>query len=358
MTGRPFRLAVGIITWEDGEAMLQQTIASLQGIADELLIADGAITGINLQGLPVTSAWVPAGADRAEPSWLPADTHVSSHEWPSQSVKRTWLLDKARQLGCDWLLQIDADERLHGAAKLREWLPSWGYDAFPLPFQVEPDQLLCATWKCLRVGAWARVVAGGAYIEHADGNVYCVVPPDGRPPAAAASFLPWISHHPDERPEGRRMIRLGELEEALEPPPPALEWVSAGLDPAPLIASALVEPDPNGFWYCDQCGRRYSGPGVCSEEHPPAEVQKVDAVSTQPDGDSGEPVPAEAGPQPGEVSTPARGDRGVVVAWPYPPPVSSTGPSHPLDGLVDRLHDAARGLREAADTIDAYLSAR
>ncbi len=308
-----------------------------------------------MQGLPPVSSWVPAGADRPPPPWLPELAHISSHPWDSQSQKRTWLLDKARQLGCDWLLQIDADERLHGAAKLREWLPSWGYDAFPLPFQVEPDQLLCATWKCLRVAAWSRVVAGGAYIEHADGNVYCVVPPDGRPPAEASSFLPWISHHPDERPEGRRMIRLGELEEALEPPPPALEWVSAGLDPAPLIASGLVELDPQGFWYCDQCGRRYSGPGVCSEEHPPNEVKKADAVSTQPDGSSsgGEPVPAEAGLSPGGDTFPkgsAQGAPAEDAAPAAPPPESSS--SSPAARLWE-LHDAfGRALDELEHVLD------
>ncbi len=213
------KLAVGIITWADGKEMLDKTVESLGGIADELLIADGVIRGVDRTSGNLAPFLDFPAVELRMGEWFP-DAHISSHVWDSQSVKRTWLLEKARSLRCDWLLQIDADERLHNGDRLKAWLPTWGGDAFPIPFQVEPWQLLCATWKCIRVGAWTRVVAGGAYIEHVDGTVYCVVPPDGRVPDGAEKFLPLLTHHPDERPPGRRDIRLGELENSLEPPPP------------------------------------------------------------------------------------------------------------------------------------------
>ena len=28
-------------------------------------------------------------------------------------------------------------------------------------------------------------------------------------------------------------------------------------------------------WYCDQCGARYANPGVCTNQHPPAELKPI-----------------------------------------------------------------------------------
>lgn len=300
------KLAVGVITWNDGDEMLRKSIGSVAAIADELLIADGLIEGVGSGGLPpITEGLLDGRLDAIlegaeldaglEPGALPPP-YVTQHSWKGQAEKRTWLLNKARTLKCDWLLQLDADERLHNPEKLAAWLPSWAYDAFPIPFQVEPHQLLCATWKCLRVDAWARIVAGGAFIEHTNGTVYCVVPAHGRPPDGSEGILPWISHHPDERPAERRAIRLGELEEILEPPP----MDSPYFEPPSLEARSMLEPrfmstPTEATHYCNQCGTRYGGPGICTLGHPAAEVTPLsidpaELPAAAPVAEEGEPI--------------------------------------------------------------------
>jgi hypothetical protein len=326
--------------------MLDKTVESLGGIQDELLIADGMINAVPQSGLPLTEEHIG--------EWFP-DAHISSHVWDSQSVKRTWLLEKARSLRCDWLLQIDADERLHNGDRLKAWLPTWGGDAFPIPFQVEPWQLLCATWKCIRVGAWTRVAAGGAYIEHVDGTVYCVVPPDGRVPDGAEKFLPLLTHHPDERPPGRRDIRLGELENSLEPPPPdAPEYRPLDLRPRGLVQSPAVGATTNTVYYCDQCGARYGGPGVCDNGHTPNEVSPVGDDSsgdagTAPDGaalaSTGETTAATVpGADPSATAAPEAVD--ASPADPVPPPSIPD----PADGTTAVGEAAEVG---SADTAEA-----
>ena len=252
--------------------MLEQTLESVAGIHDELIVADGLIQNI----------WTELG-HISDLDWLPSSetVHVQQGYWASQSAKRTFLLLKAKELECDWLLQIDADERLHNGELLREWLPSWAGDAFPLPFQVNADQLLGASWKCLRTAAWQRVTSGGAYLLHADGTEYCVVPPDGR--GALVEYLrlaevdawrlPWLSHHPEERLGERKLIRLGDLEHDLEPVPDVPYYAPPGLRPRGLLDSAPMSSTPaEATHYCDQCGAKYSGPGLCEQGHPPNQV--------------------------------------------------------------------------------------
>lgn len=322
------RLAVGIPTWRDGQHMLEATIASLDGIADELLIADGLIHGVDTD-LGHLSEWLPADGPHVQ---------IIQRHWRTQSEKRSWLLERARELGCDWLLQIDADERLHNAAKLKAWLPTWAADAFPVPFEVDPGKMLGASWKCLRVAAWRRVVAGGAYLEHADGNTYCVVPEDGIGPgvrhmAADAnlySILPWISHHPHEREGVRALVRLGELEDWLEPPPQVPYKVTPGLSPRSLIQPLPVSDESTeATYYCNQCGARYAGPGLCESGHPPAEVVKLDTSAAAETGDD---TPDEAT---AESSTPAAAES-TTPPVALAPPVASVEPvpGEPLPPVV------------------------
>lgn len=272
------KLAVGIITWQDGRHMLEQTIASLDDIQDELIVADGLI-----ENIPTELGHV------SDLDWLPTTehTHVIQRFWTSQSAKRTYLLLKAKELGCEWLLQIDADERLHNAAFLKEWLPTWAGDAFPIPFEVDPGHLLGASWKCLRTAAWQRVTAGGAYLLHARGIEYCVVPPSGTGPAVdylrseevGAWSLPWLSHHYDERIGERRLIRLGDLEHDLEPVPDVPYYAPPGLRPRRLLDSAPVsDVAAEATYYCDQCGAKYAGPGLCEQGHPPNQVTPLTAA--------------------------------------------------------------------------------
>jgi hypothetical protein len=54
-------------------------------------------------------------------------------------------------------------------------------------------------------------------------------------------------------------------------------------------AAPAVEP-----WYCDQCGARYAGPGICENQHAPTEL-----VELAPD------AAAETGQDPAPVAEPA-----------------------------------------------------
>src|SRR5271154_5029890 len=118
------KLCAGITTWQDGPA-LDNAVQSLQGVVDEIVFADGLIDGIDADGLPPFS----------ELEHLRSFTeHIAQRRWPTQSIQRQWTMNKARELGCDWLLTIDADEELVNGTALRNWLRVWGWDAFPLPF--------------------------------------------------------------------------------------------------------------------------------------------------------------------------------------------------------------------------------
>ena len=337
------KLAVGIPTWRDGRHMLEATIDSLDGIADELIIADGLIRGVETD-LGHLSEWLPEDGEHV---------HVIQRYWRTQSEKRTWLLERARELGCDWLLQIDADERLHNAGRLKAWLPTWSADAFPVPFEVDPGRWLGASWKCVRVAAWRRVVAGGAYLEHADGNTYCVVPEDGIGPGVrylAASpelyaTLPWISHHPQEREGVRVRIRLGELEDWLEPPPEVPYKVTPGLTPRSLIQPLPVsEGSAEATYYCDQCGARYAGPGLCENGHAPHEVTSLSAAAAAETGQ--DPAESDAAEQAETVEE----DSTAVPSQPAPPvaapPVADPAPPAAGEPAASTAADA--GAADAA----------
>lgn len=202
------RIAAGVITWQEGE-LVERTLATVADVADELIVVDGICAGVDAGGLPpLTEEWGPRGmaAHRLE------RPHVT------QSAKRSALLEAARELGCEWLVSIDADERLHDVgAGLRAFLEAERRDYWPIPFQYEDDgPAKLAAWKCVRVPAWRRVVSQGGFLEHASGIVYAVWNTQNAP-ASFERWLPWLSHHPAERPPRRAGIRLGVVEHELEP---------------------------------------------------------------------------------------------------------------------------------------------
>jgi hypothetical protein len=262
------KLALGIPCWQDGPEMIEKVIASLDGCHDLLLVADGVIDGVE-SSLP----------DVSDLSFLDPGPGVvvEQRRWKTQMEKRDWLLQQARAHGCDWLIQLDSDERLHEPQLLKVWLDRWGAGAFPIPFEFEKTMwpyLIGATWKCLHVPSWRRVVCQGAFLEHMNGQVYLLVPPEGRLPSRFVEGLPYVSHHPEERPEGRRQIRLSVLEDQLEPPVvECVPYWTHGFGAHPCPPGAVP-----GF-FCDQCGRRYSTPGTCTVQHEPAVVRPL------PDGE-------------------------------------------------------------------------
>lgn len=219
------RIAHALLTWQDGRPALEACLRSTTPYVDEVIMAEGLIEDVPDLGLPWHSdlGWMAAPSD-----FLPEHVWISSHAnmegvypWPTLSSACSWLLDKAKQLECDWLLFIDADQELHNGGALRAWLETWPGDALPIR-RAEPSgvQMLCP-WQAIRVEAFTRYVAGTYVLEHADGRIVNLVPADGVARYSLPS-APWISHHPERRPPWRRGQRLGSLETILEPPPPSV----------------------------------------------------------------------------------------------------------------------------------------
>lgn len=225
------RIAVGIPCWEDYDLILE-TLRSVQPLEPAVIIvADGWIRGVGED--PWLAGLQPVARREQrlrilEASGRPPLRYLSIPIWRSQSEKRTVILEEARAGRCDWLLQIDADEQLHNGELLRPMLeqaPAWS-SCFPIPFEWAPGEWHGTLWKCVKVAAWRRWVAASDLLETIDGDVYQVCTPGNRAPHVAElddadlrRGLPWISHHADERPVGRRQLRVGELEHDLEPLP-------------------------------------------------------------------------------------------------------------------------------------------
>lgn len=266
-------IAHGLFTWQDGRTALEASLRSTAGYVDHLLIADGLIQGVDAGGLPPFSdfSWLDANHGH---DWLPAEIPTSARPWPTLSEACTWLLRTARSLGCEWLLFVDADQELHNAAALRDHLEGWrGQVAYPIA-RADPGGLHACPWQCVRVPAISHYVAGCFVVELTDGQVVSLVPAGPSPPVLNA-HAPWISHHPERRPPGRQSHRLGNLETVLEPPPPGVPTLHL---PSHLIGSRAMGEASH---YCDQCGERYDGPGVCDNGHPAAEITKLKAAAAK-----------------------------------------------------------------------------
>ena len=273
------RICAGIITWQDGDA-LRNAIHSVEDVVDKIVIVDGLIDGI-VTDLPPLSDDLPMHSEQITLFRPPETT------WPSQSYQRQITLDAARMYECDWLLAIDADEELRNPSALRPWLEVWRYDAFPLPFYFTDEHAAHpAAFTCLHIPDWKRYVAQGSILENMNGDVVQV---NGQTlwTQARAAGMPYLIHRPELRPPERQSIRLSEHEVALEPYP---DNVKAWLEP--MYAPALFEPDGHyvasleeaarlgiPVWYCPGCGRRYAGPGSCTNEHAPQGLERLDVAA-------------------------------------------------------------------------------
>lgn len=276
--GEPVKIAAGICTWQDGRA-LEACCASLRGAVDQLLLADGLIDGVDPQGLlpltPLEQLQWAAGLSGAP-------FEIEQRRWPSQSKQRDWTLQTARRLGCDWLLVIDADEQLANPQQLRPWLQAWQFDAFPIPFYFDDrSQAAPAAFKCLHVPHWRRYVCQGNMLENLRGETVQVIG-QNRWADALAEKMPQLRHRPELRPEGRRSLRLSELEVQLEPYPPDVKvWLEPVYAPALLRPGSLEQAAADGtpLWYCPGCGRRYAGPGSCTAQHPPIGLESFQVAA-------------------------------------------------------------------------------
>lgn len=344
------RIAAGILTWQDGPELLGRAIDSVAAVADELILCDGVVTGIDRGTLPaLTTEWPPRLVG----------THLLTRRDYTQSVKRNCMLWEARRLGCDWLLSLDADERYHeGRVPLRTLLASWPGDAFPLRFRHGFDGVHIAeapaAWKLIRVAAWQGWVAGSCYLQHCSGGVYLVL---GSIDAAPEGYLPRVTHHPGERPPARRAIRLGPLEFELEPAPAdALELPALG-----FAARSLLQPSARptirqeggtmstvATYYCPQCGARFAGPGTCENGHPAAEVQPLDATAAAEIGQDPA-VSEDAAAKVAEVTTPT-----LTAAPPLTePPVPAA--AVPEQTVAEQI---LAGIRDGLDHLEALVGGK
>jgi hypothetical protein len=194
------RIAAGLITWQDGAA-LTNAVASVRPYVDEIVIADGLIDGVDEMRLPWFSPLK---------GLLALSSHVETRLWRSQAQMRTWVLEKARAVGCDWLLVIDADEELHRGDQLRSTFDPGG--VFGL---LPTDDGTVLSVRMLRLDYWKRYVTGAHILEAMNGRVVQLPRQLRLPPPD--SELVWVEHRPELRPAGvRRSIRLGALADRLE----------------------------------------------------------------------------------------------------------------------------------------------
>lgn len=378
------RIAAGVITWRDGDELLIRCLNSVGPFVDELVLVDGLIAGVETD-LP---AWTPL--ERFER----AGVHVERVYGATQARKRNVLLGTARRLGCDWLLQIDADERLENGELLRPKLAALpaGADYFAIPFQFDELVLRPLGWKCLRVDRWRECVARNGYMIDRAGRYRHTSSLEGID-ASTLSSSPWISHHPEERTGPRSAIRLGVIEHELEPAPPGAEE----MPPVNFHAARLLQPareldasnGGNGMsdtpaeptYYCPECGARYHGPGKCENGHPPADVVALDAAaaaeqgqdaaiqdsssSTAADGAGASDTSTTNGGAADTTAAPAEATSGPETAAPAPEPAPAAvepapapEPASEPAPVVDHLAAAEGHLQAALAELENYRNAQ
>jgi hypothetical protein len=372
-------IAHGLFTWQDGRPALEAALRSTAGYVDHVLIADGLIDGVPSSGLPELSdlSWLPQAGylpmsrgNRREHPLSDRDPWVAAHRWPGLSAACSWLLDRARYVGADWLLYIDADQELHGGQYLHEWLSGWDGDAFPIQRIDGPGPPVACPWQCVRVAAFKRYVAGCYIVETASGTVVDLAP-RGSTPEPLWEYRPWISHHPERRPPWRRDHRLGSLETILEPPPPGVEPLRPGRN---LLQSAAMDVEQPAAetqsagsaasgseavsvvqapaYYCPGCGKRYFGPGTCTNQHAAIELERDPAIETPEDSLSDSPAPPAAAAEQAAAGTdPAQpAEPGPVAA--APPAVDFDAALRTLDELrvsvLASFDQVEQAIREAA----------
>jgi hypothetical protein len=210
---RPVRICAGIICWQDGPA-LTNAVRSVRGHVDEIVIVDGIIAGVDPHGLPPYDD--PGEAvERTDMNEMRRDFGARIHvcAYQTQAVKHTKLLRycSCDYYDCDWLLVIDADEQLRNGEQLRGLVDTPIAELVSF-IMVTVDDGSRRAARLLRVREWDRYLVGAHTLESVRGNTVAL-------PSYTHTLdedEPWIEHRPELRPEGRREIRLGELQCALE----------------------------------------------------------------------------------------------------------------------------------------------
>lgn len=196
------RVCAGIICWQDGPA-LQNALASVALVVDELVVVDGLIDGVDPQGLP----WYSPLADLT--FWTP---NVEVGLWRSQAAKRTRTLQMAQSLACEWLLVLDADEEFHqGEITPLAQLLAEAPISYPAVWLHVPGHGIST--RLLRTCRFRRYLTGAHTLEDHEGATVALSEENSWPGHGG----PWIEHSPQLRPEGvRQTIRMGQLSPSLE----------------------------------------------------------------------------------------------------------------------------------------------
>lgn len=94
------------------------------------------------------------------------------------------------------------------------------------------------------------------------------------------------------------------------------------------VDPSVPAPAVSEQWFCDQCGARYSEPGECVNQHPPAELKPVSASVTP------------------EQTGPATEDPAADVAAPADTPAEPTVASRDvIENVIADLEDILEQLK-------------
>lgn len=384
------------MTWQDGRSALEASLRSTIPYVDEVLVAEGLVEGVPDVGLSPHSdlRWL---AD-PEIDWLPEHIWICSRQgpkvegiprqvivdtpdgpkeitvwrqrlieapgvapWLTISAKMNWLLAEAKRRNCDWMLLLDADEELHNGHHLRLYLESYdaGAAAFPITRR-ELGRVTRTPWHLVRTEWVRRYLRGVTVCELADGRIVDLLS-DSLESTGAISQEPYITHHPERRPPWRQAIRLGEYEHLEAYPEGTVRLIlpPIGVN-VPVVNTAAVTPE----WYCPACGARYFGPGTCSIQHPPTELEHAtpdDGGDPAAEVSEPEPVPngqdSEASPHVPSSDPPAQEE--VLTQEPAPTsepaPASTSDPLAPLRSLLKLAQDDLEALKAKLDSALSHL---
>lgn len=205
---------------------------------------------------------------------------------------RQYALERARdEFGADWLVQMDADERLCNGDKLVDYLQTYPGFAYPMPMIQDSGETSWAPFRCIRTDV--QIVSRCEYVKR-NGTVWCLTGYAAPPLDSINLDEPYVFHNPGIRPPERRDVdRLSVIEMETDPPPdnakmyfpPSLGGTMSE-DTTPLEHNESGEVTNTDPYYCPACGLRYGSPGDCSGSaesgHEPTPVEKTKKDAPKP----------------------------------------------------------------------------
>lgn len=128
-------ILVGLLSFYDEQPWyLGECVESLARTVDHLVVVDGAY-----KRWPDAYSSSPVSqieAVREAASGVPHTLFVPSRVWESEIAKRSFMFELGRQAEADWLLVVDADERVAGASgRLRRELAATSHDVAEVRFR-------------------------------------------------------------------------------------------------------------------------------------------------------------------------------------------------------------------------------